>query len=272
MFRKLGLSEHLLKVIEELQYDSPSEIQKKAIPIILSGRDVIGNAATGSGKTLAFAAGIIEKIKKGKGMQALVLTPTRELAEQVSRALRNFSKNHGLHVTEVYGGVGIEPQIDKIRYSEVVVGTPGRILDHIDRRTLDLSKVDVLVLDEADRMVDMGFLPDVERIIKHCPAERQTLLFSATSTTDVDRIAKKYMKDPIKVIVETQVDPTKLSQSYYDVESHLKFSLLVHLLREEKTGLVMVFCNTRRNVNNLSRNLKMQGLNAIAIHLSLIHI
>src|SRR3989344_1778434 len=265
-FRNLGLNEKILKVIGEMHFEEPTEIQEKSIPLVLQGRDVIGKSATGSGKTLAFGCGIIENSIRGKGVQALVMTPTRELAEQDAKSLRNFAKNYNLIIVEVYGGVSINPQIDNIRRADIVVGTPGRILDHLERRTLNLDKIKTLVLDEADRMVDMGFLPDVEKIIRLCPQERQTLLFSATLTGDINYIEKKYMKNAIHVGAESYVDPSKLKQIYFDVPNEKKFSLLVHLLKQEKPGLVMVFCNTRRNADFLVRNLRRYNLYAIAIH------
>src|SRR3989338_3287406 len=265
-FKNLGLNEKILKVISELKFIEPSEIQEKSIPIILKGRDVIGKSATGSGKTLAFASGIIEKIEPGKGIQALILTPTRELAEQVSKSFKLFSRYYKNNVLEVYGGVSINPQIENLRDAEIVVGTPGRILDHLERRTLDLSKVRFLVLDEADRMLDMGFIEYVQNIIERCPQERQTLLFSATISPDIERIANHNMKNPEYVEVASHVDPSKLKQTLYDVPNHLKFSLLVHLLKGEKQGLVMVFCNTRRNADMIEMNLRRYGLNAVVIH------
>ncbi|MDP3882289.1 MAG: DEAD/DEAH box helicase [Nanoarchaeota archaeon] len=265
-FKELGLNNKILKVIEELKFKEPSEIQEKSIPTILQGKDVIGKSATGSGKTLAFAAGIIEKIQAGKGIQALILTPTRELAEQVSKSFKLFSKYYQANVLEVYGGVSINPQIENLRDAEIVVGTPGRILDHLERRTLDLSKVRFLVLDEADRMLDMGFIEDVQKIIELCPQERQTLLFSATISPDIENIANHYMKHPEYVEVASHVDPTKLKQVLYDVPNNLKFSLLVHLLKQEREGLVMVFCNTRRNADMIEKNLRRYALNAVVIH------
>ncbi len=260
------MSDKLLKAIEEAQFKEPSEIQEKAIPYVLEGKDVIGGSATGSGKTLAFGAGIIEKAKKGGGIQALILTPTRELAEQVSSTLRKFSRHFNLNVVEVYGGVSIVPQIERLGNAEIVVGTPGRILDHLERRSLNLSKVKFLVLDEADRMLDMGFLPDVERIINSCPKERQTLLFSATISSDVERLSRRYMRNPVDVSVESYVDPSKLEQVFYEIQREKKFSLLVHLLKQEKPGLVMVFCNTRRNADLVAKNLERYELDVLAIH------
>src|SRR3989338_393161 len=161
-FRKLGIIQPIIDVIKEEKFTEPSEIQEKAIPLVISGKDVIAGSATGSGKTLVFGAGIIQHCEHGKGLQSLVLVPTRELAEQVARSLRKFSKYKRLLIPAIYGGVGIEPQIKDLHYADVAVGTPGRILDHMERRTIDLSKVKILVLDEADRMFDMGFIADVE--------------------------------------------------------------------------------------------------------------
>jgi ATP-dependent RNA helicase DeaD len=265
-FKQLGISEGILKVIEELGFDEPSEIQEKTIPLALVGKDVIGQSATGSGKTLAFSAGIIDKVKRGFGITMLVLTPTRELAEQVASNIRKFSKNYKLNVLEVYGGVSMGPQIRLLRYADIVVGTPGRILDHMQRRTLNLSRIKFLVLDEADRMLDMGFIKSVENIINACPKERQTMLFSATISEEINHIAKKYMINPVKISVKNQVDPSQLYQKYYDVASEEKFSLLLHLLKLEKNGVVMVFCNTRRNVDKLANNLNRQGIHCMAIH------
>lgn len=265
-FRKLGLSEEILKAIKDLKFSIPTAIQEKAIPLVLQGKDVIGNAATGSGKTLAFAAGIIEKVKKHEGIQALILTPTRELADQITESLRTFARHHGLTMQDVYGGVGMENQIKGILKSEVIIGTPGRILDHLTRGTLNLSKVQILVLDEADRMVDMGFMPDVEKIIKACSTKRQTLLFSATTSQDIEYVARNYMHHPVYVKVESYVDPTKLRQYYYDVDEKMKFSLLYHLLKEDRSGLIMVFSNTRQNADLITQNLKNFGLKVASIH------
>lgn len=265
-FRKLGLSQEMISLVERAKFTEPSEIQEKAIPLILEGKDVIGGSATGSGKTFAFGAPIIEKIAPGEGVQALVLTPTRELAEQITKVLYHFSEHKQLGVTAVYGGVGINPQIEELKSAEIVVGTPGRILDHLERRTINLSKVKVLVLDEADRMFDMGFINDVEDIIGHCPKDRQTLMFSATINPDIDHLVKKHMKNPVEVSVESYVDASKLKQVYYDVEKNVKFSLLVHLLKNEPAGLVMVFCNTRHNTDFVADNLNNSGIDAMAIH------
>lgn len=265
-FKQLGLSDELLHTIKEANFQEPSEIQYKTIPLALAGKDVLGSSATGSGKTLAFGAGIIQNIVKSEGLQALVLTPTRELAEQVARNLRLFSHKKGLLVEEVYGGVSFDPQVRAIRRAHIIVGTPGRILDHLSQRTLSLKTVRFLVLDEADRMLDMGFIEDVEEIIGACPPERQTLLFSATLSPEIEHMARKYMKHPVRVEVEPSVDPKKLQQTFYDVPQNMKFSLLVHLLQKEKSGLVMVFCNTRRTVDMVARNLTRYNIHALPIH------
>jgi ATP-dependent RNA helicase DeaD len=265
-FAKLGLSRELTDVLKQHGFSEPSEIQEKTIPLALSGRDIIGGSATGSGKTLAFASAILENLKKSNEIQALILTPTRELAEQVATSIRNFGKNKKLNVLAVYGGVRIESQMRKLSTTNILVGTPGRILDHINRRSLRLDKVEFLVLDEVDRMFDMGFRKDVEKIINECPRERQTMMFSATISQDIDYLAKKYTKNPVEVSVNSYVDPSKLKQIYYDVPDYQKFSLLVSLLKKENADLVMVFCNTRRNVDFITDNLIRAGIHAKAIH------
>jgi ATP-dependent RNA helicase DeaD len=265
-FKILGISEPVLRSIKDEKFESPSEIQEKSIPLIIAGKDIIAGSATGSGKTLAFASGILKNAEKGKGIQALVLTPTRELAEQVAQALTKFSKYKPLEIIAVYGGVGINPQIRGLKTADVVVGTPGRLLDHIARNTLRLGKVKTLVLDEADRMFDMGFKDDVEKIIRKCPDERQTLLFSATITKEVVLLSKRYMQKPLQVSVDSFVDPKKLIQTYYDVPDEQKFSLLLHLLKNENSDLVMVFCNTKRNTDKVTKNLIFSGIDALAIH------
>jgi len=265
-FRQLGLSEPALKEIKELGFKEPSEIQIKSIPLVLQGKDVIAGASTGSGKTLAFGTGIINKTKKDYGIQGLVLTPTRELAEQITRELKKFSYNKQLKIISVYGGVSMLRQIKELKSAEIVVATPGRLLDHLSRKTIDLQYIKILVLDEADRMLDMGFKEDVEKIISQCPEKRQTLLYSATISSEVAQIAQNYMKEPVEVSAEPHVDPTKLKQVYYDIQDNLKYSLLKHLLENEKAKLAMVFCNTRNNVDFIANNLKYSGIDALPIH------
>ncbi len=265
-FRKLGLIEPILKSIEEERFTEPTDIQMKAIPLVIKGQDVVAGSATGSGKTLVFGSGIIQNCSRGKGIQALVLTPTRELALQVAESLRGFSKHKPLKTVAVYGGVSIGPQFRELKSADVVVGTPGRILDHIGRRSINLSRVSILVFDEADRMLDMGFIRDVEKITNECPRDRQTLLFSATISGDVGRLAHRYMRNPVNISVESYVDSSKLEQVYYDVPDNMKFSLLVHLLNEEKAAMVMVFCNSQRNTDFVAGNLRYSGIDALAIH------
>jgi len=265
-FRRLGIPEYILKSIEEKGFEKPTEIQEKSIPLVIDGKDVIARASTGSGKTLVFGSGIIKNTKKGFGIQALVLTPTRELAEQVKKEISEFSKYHSLKIISIYGGASINEQIKELRNAEVVVGTPGRILDHIKRNTIDLSQIKILVLDEADRMLDMGFIIDVEKIIRKCPIRRQTLLFSATVPREVVNISRNYMNSPIEVSAEQYVDPTKLKQEYYEIDDRLKFALLKHLLENEKSKLTMVFCNTRRKAGFIAKNLNSFRINAMPIH------
>ncbi|MFC1697478.1 DEAD/DEAH box helicase [Nanoarchaeota archaeon] len=265
-FEELGIIKPILSAIEELGFTEPTEIQAKTIPHIVEGKDVIAGSATGSGKTLAFGAGIIQNCEKGRGIQALVLTPTRELAEQIYKHMKTFSKHKKLNITVIYGGVSINPQFHNLEKADVVIGTPGRILDHMQRRTIDLSNVKTLVLDEADRMLDMGFIDDVQRIISQCPKQRQTLLFSATIRQEIIDLSRRYMNQPKKISAEVYVDPSKLKQVYYDVRDNMKFSLLLHLLKKEHEGLIMVFCNTRKNTDFVANNLSRNGINALSIH------
>ncbi len=265
-FEELGIDQDILKVLYELKFEEPTEIQEKAIPLIKAGHDVIGESATGSGKTLAFAVQLIENSVRGAGVQALILVPTRELCEQVSKEIKKFSRYKNLTIASVYGGVSYGPQTDLLARAEIVVGTPGRILDHVQRGTFATHQIKFLVIDETDRMFDMGFIKDVTEIIRNVSPKRQTMLFSATINPDVEHIGRKYMKEPKMVSAVVEVDPSLLHQFYYEVSSGNKFSLLVHLVRHDKVGLVMVFCNTRRNVDFLSTNLRKQGVEAHPIH------
>ena len=265
-FEDLNLSNELLNSIKKLGITTPTQIQAESIPHIIAGEDVIGESATGSGKTLAFGCAIVENVIKNKGLQALVLTPTRELAEQVKENLKDLSKDKHLNLITLFGGVSINRQIQNLPNAEVVIATPGRLLDHIQRRTIDLSKIKILIMDEADRMFDMGFIDDVERIIQFCPKKRQTLFFSATITPNIKSLAKKYMVRPVTVMAKNMVDPSKLKQVCYNLPQNMKLSLLIDLLKNEKVGLSMIFCNTRRSVDFVVKNLKAQKLNATAIH------
>ncbi|MFX0016497.1 MAG: DEAD/DEAH box helicase [Promethearchaeota archaeon] len=267
-FKQLGINDSILQVCVEEEFKLPTEIQKKSIPYVIEGRDVIGEAATGSGKTLAFASGIIQETNRGKGIQALVITPTRELTHQVAEMINSLSKYKTLRVVSVYGGVSIHPQIRDLTRADIVIGTPGRLIDHIERKTINLKRIKTLVLDECDRLLDMGFLPDIERIIVTLPKKRQTLLFSATISYDVTLIAQKYMNNPIEIGAKSYVDPGKLTQDYYGpVNDSLKFSLLVYLLNLNKgEGLSLVFCNTRRYADIVTQNLIHSGIKATVLH------
>jgi len=264
-FDNLELSNELKENIKKLGIDKPTQIQERSIPAIMSGKDVIGESATGSGKTLAFGCGIVEKTIPREGLQSLVLTPTRELAEQVKNSLKSLSTKK-INITSIYGGVSINPQISELARAEVVIATPGRLLDHIQRRTINLSRLKIVVLDEADRMLDMGFIKDVEHILKLCPAKRQTLFFSATISPDIKNLAGRYMMQPISVFAKNMVDPEKLKQVYYNVDRKLKLSMLIDLLQNEKSRLVMIFCNTKRTTDFVVKNLRKNGINATAIH------
>jgi len=266
LFEDFGLSHQLLIAIKRLGLTNPTQIQEQSIPFILDGKDVIGESATGSGKTLAFGCGVIKQVNPKEGLQVLILTPTRELAEQVKNSLIQFSYQTPLKIISVYGGVSISPQIHNLSKANVVVATPGRLLDHLQRRTINTSKIKLLILDEADRMLDMGFIDDVKKIIRLCPKKRQTLFFSATILPQIKELANEYMINPINVSATKYVDPSKLKQIYYDIPRNLKLSLLVHLSQYENSGLVMIFCNTRRTVDFVVKNLKANKINAIAIH------
>jgi superfamily II DNA/RNA helicase len=265
-FEDLGISDYLLKAIKGMGLTNPTQIQVESIPSILEKKDVIGESATGSGKTLAFGCGIIQHAQPGKGLQSIILTPTRELAEQVKTSLQKLSYHKQLSIISIYGGVAIEPQIRELKKANVVVATPGRLLDHLERKTINLSNVNLVVLDEADRMFDMGFIDDVKQIINACPRKRQTLFFSATITHRINELASRYMANPKKVFATKMVDPKKLRQIYYDIHKSLKLSLLIHLLKQEKSGLVMVFCNSRRVTDFVVDNLRSNKVRAIAIH------
>jgi len=264
---QLIIQPKLMTKLQEQEFKELTCIQEKCIPEIILGKDVVGQAETGSGKTLAFCLPILNKIIPGRGLQALVLTPTRELCVQVTDVFKDFGKTLGIRTTSVYGGVSIGPQIHDIRTSEIVIGTPGRMLDHLRRRTIDLSNIKILVLDETDKMFEMGFVDDVEEIIHHIPQQRQLLMFSATISEDVHRLARKHLKNPVIVKTQSYVDHSKLKQIYYDIyEQNQKFSLLVHLLNRNTDGLSIVFCGTRRESDAVSKNLARQGIRVSAIH------
>ena len=266
MITGIHLQQEIAKAAEDLGYTEWTDVQKRSIPKIQEGKDVIAQSLTGSGKTAAFGLPILEKIIHGNGLQVLILVPTRELCEQVNSEMRKFSKYKKMNIIPVYGGISINPQIDNLKNADVVVGTPGRIIDHIQRKTIQLNKINILVLDEADKMFEMGFIDHVKRIISYLRQNRQTLLFSATISSQVHQIVKNYMKNPELIKVKSYIDEGSLVQHYYDVPSSNKFSLLVHLLKNESPGLTIIFCATRRMVDILSRNLYKLGIKTEKLH------
>ena len=266
-FNELNINKKLIEKTGEQGFDELTCIQQRCIPQILQGRDVVGQAETGSGKTLAFCLPILNRISPPGGLQVLVLTPTRELCIQVTNVFRTYGKPLGVQTLSVYGGVGIQPQIRKIQTAHIVVGTPGRILDHLRRKTIDFRRVGVLVLDETDKMLDMGFIDDVEEIIRHVPQERQTLMFSATVVENIHGLIQKHLHNPMMIKTQSYVDKSKLRQVYYDIyHQNNKFSLLVYLLKTNEAGLAIVFCSTRKESDIVARNLRQQGIHASAIH------
>jgi superfamily II DNA/RNA helicase len=265
-FRALGVKEDIVTALQQMGIYEPTTIQQKAIPLALAGKDVVGMSRTGSGKTVAFSVPILERIEKGQGVQALIIAPTRELVVQIAGEIEKFGKHKHFIVASVYGGVGIDPQIRKIERAEIIVGTPGRLLDHLQRSTLDLSKLRFAVLDEADKMVEMGFIEDVDKILSCSSKDRQVLLFGATLSDEIDNIKHRYMKDPEVARAEIQVKKDFLEQYYYNVKHHEKFSLLVHLLKNETTHRVMIFCSTRSTVELVTKNLRANGLRVEMLH------
>ncbi len=264
-FEELELKEEVMRAIADFGFSETTSIQARVIPPALEGRDVIGEAPTGSGKTLAFAIPIAEKIDGNGGVQALVVTPTRELALQVSEVLAQTARFLGVRVATIYGGVAIEPQIRELKSAGIVVGTPGRLLDHLRRGTLRLGKVKVLVLDEADRMLDMGFIDDVRRIIRSTPRSRQTLLFSATIPPEIKRLASRFMRDH-RHIRNGEEDKPEIEECFIEVREGEKFQLLLALLEAEKPESAIVFCNTKVVASVVAANLAKFGEGVAAIH------
>jgi ATP-dependent RNA helicase RhlE len=269
-FEQLGLDPILLRAIQALGYESPTPIQREGIPVLLAGRDVIGTAQTGSGKTAAFLLPILQRLHRqppGK-TRVLVLTPTRELAAQIDKALHDLGRGGKVRGKAVYGGVGMGPQQDALRGGvDVVVATPGRLLDHMERRNVDFRNLQVLVLDEADRMLDMGFLPDVRRIIGALPKDRQTLLFSATMSPEVEGLARSILRNPVRISVSPpHRPPTTIRHESYPVPQHLKTQLLVRLLGREDMLSVLVFVRTKRRADRVSRQVEQAGFAVARIH------
>ena len=267
-FAHFGLSPRLEAGIDALGYTEPTPIQEQAVPPILAGRDVIGLAQTGTGKTAAFALPILQQLERGpRGrVRALIVAPTRELAEQIHQSFTDLGRRTGLRSTTIYGGVGMGRQIDALRRGpEIIVACPGRLLDHLNQGTLNLSQVEVLVLDEADRMFDMGFLPDVRRIIRAVPQQRQTLLFSATMPEDIRELAREVLHDPLTVQVGQIAPVETVSHAIYPVPQHLKAELLMDLLPELGPGSVLVFTRTKHRAKRLAQQLTHAGFRATAL-------
>jgi ATP-dependent RNA helicase RhlE len=267
-FPELGLSAELLKAVHDLGYTTPTPIQEQAIPLALAGRDVIGCAQTGTGKTAAFVLPSLQRMGRRRGLRTLVITPTRELAGQIEDVAHHCARHTGQRSAAVYGGVGYGPQIQKLRRGvELLVATPGRLLDLADRRDVDLSGVEILVLDEADRMLDMGFWPDVKRIMALLPDKRQNLMFSATLTPDVMRIAGPILHDPARVDVAPSATPIEaISQELYPVNGLQKSDLLVGLLEHHRLERVLVFTRTKHRADKVCRHLERSRIRGAAIH------
>ena len=265
-FEDFNLHQNSLETIRRLGFTEPTTIQEQAIPEIKKGRDVVGQSVTGSGKTAALCIPIVEAIHPGKGVQALILTPTRELCVQVKDTFLTFGQPYRIFTTAIFGGVGIEPQVDNLRRADVVVATPGRLLDHIRRRSVNFSNTHILVLDEVDKMFEMGFIEDVEQIITMLPRQRQTLFFSATIPARLKDLIRQHMHNPASLKAQILVDKSQLRQSFYNVDQHEKFSLLMHLIRKHVQGISLVFCATRHQADMVARNLQQQGIKTLAIH------
>jgi len=250
-------------------YTSPTAIQLESIPPIMDGRDVMGLAQTGTGKTAAFVLPILHRLLPGprKIIRALILAPTRELTEQTHEAIGLLGRKTGLRSASIYGGVSILSQIQALRKGvDIISACPGRLLDHINRKTINLSTIEVVVIDEADRMFDMGFLPDVRKIIKRLPVNRQTLLFSATMPDDIQGLAREILRDPVKVQIGRTAPASTVAHTFYPVETQDKIALLNKILESTETGPVLVFTRTKIRSSRVARQLEISGYNAAALH------
>ncbi len=273
-FDDLGLAEPLLRAVRAENYTQPTPIQAQAIPHLLAGKDLLGIAQTGTGKTAAFALPILQRLSASQvqrrrgGVRALILTPTRELAVQILDSFRAYGQNLGLRTAVVFGGVGIQPQIDTMaRGVDVLVATPGRLLDLMNHRHVDLRDVSVFVLDEADRMLDMGFIHDVKRIVAALPKERQTLFFSATMPGEIERLAGGILKDPIRIAVTPAATTVeRIDQRVYFVDAGNKHALLAALLKDQAIERVLVFTRTKHGADRVMKNIERVGVAARAIH------
>ena len=270
-FTELNLAPEIARAVKEEGYEAPTPIQQKAIPGILAGRDLIGCAQTGTGKTAAFTLPILHRLRAGaRGrVRALILTPTRELALQISESLRVYGRHVRLDSSVVHGGVGLEPQVTKLRRGvDILVATPGRLLDLMNRGHVDFRGLEVLVLDEADRMLDMGFIKDVRRIVGALPARRQTLFFSATMPAEIRRLAGEILRDPVNIEVapHRSAPAAGIRQTLLPVTTDRKRDLLAHLLATEARGLTLVFTRTKHGANRLARDLEGRGHSVALLH------
>ena len=276
-FANLGLCEPLVRAVNECGYTEPTPIQLQAIPVVLQGRDLLAAAQTGTGKTAGFTLPILQhletkpvgKLPNGRyPIRVLVLTPTRELAAQVHESVRDYGKHLSHNAACVFGGVNINPQIAQLRGKvDVLVATPGRLLDHVGQRTVDLSHVEILVLDEADRMLDMGFLPDIKKVLKLLPKQRQNLLFSATFSDEIRALTQGLLDNPASVEVARRNAPAEaVEQMVIEVEKGAKRAVLSHLIRTEKWFQVLVFTRTKHGANRLAEQLGKDGIESLAIH------
>ncbi|MDD8017433.1 MAG: DEAD/DEAH box helicase [Bacteroidota bacterium] len=271
-FKALGLADQLVQGILATGYTAPTEIQARAIPHAIAGKDIIGCANTGTGKTAAFVLPILNKLALSEArthhVKALILTPTRELTQQIEDAIAQYGRFMQLRTVALYGGTNIQNQLKKLhRGIDIVIATPGRILDHLARRSVDLSKLEVLVLDEADRMFDMGFINDVRKIIAYTPSTRQTLLFSATMSKEVRALVKNIQKNPELIEIGERRSPAKtVTQNFYSVHQEKKADLLLHILQTQKLDVVLVFSRTKHGADKVAHKLERQGIKSIAIH------
>ena len=277
-FDSFGLAEPILRAVHELGYREPTPIQAQAIPVVLQGRDVMGAAQTGTGKTAGFALPILQRLMRHANssasparhpVRALILAPTRELADQIFVNVRDYARHSGLRPAVVYGGVDIKPQIAALRQgAEILIATPGRLLDHVGQRTVSLAQTELLVLDEADRMLDMGFMPDIQRIINLLPAKRQNLMFSATFSNEIRKLAESFLNDPVSIeVARRNATAENVEQTVYRVaDSDSKRAAVAKLIRDREIGQVIVFTNTKIGAGRLARQLERDGLNASAIH------
>ncbi|MEP5566691.1 MAG: DEAD/DEAH box helicase [Halioglobus sp.] len=274
LFKDLGLSAELLRAVEKQGYDEATPIQQKAIPLVLKGKDVLAGAQTGTGKTAGFTLPLLQRLQSNhvegqkRHPRVLVLTPTRELAAQVHESVRDYGRFLPFRSAVIFGGVSINPQKQKlVKGVDVVVATPGRLLDHLQQRSIDLSKVEILVLDEADRMLDMGFIRDIRKVLNAIPKKRQTLLFSATFSKEIKSLAAEFLHQPEEIQVTPQNTAAELvSQIVYPVDKGRKRELLSQKIGEENWQQVLVFTRTKHGANRLSEQLGKDGITAAAIH------